>query len=59
MNPKVIRTKGEGVEVHSLVRNTLGVERCVGASGWGLKKLISKSITHMGLHKLNNKLVNA
>ncbi len=36
-----------------------GVEGHVGVSGWGLKRAISKSITHMDLHKPNNKLVSA
>jgi len=34
MNPKV--TKEEGIGVHSLARNTSGVEGHVGAPGWGL-----------------------
>jgi len=42
-----------------LVRSTLGVEGRVGTPGWGLRILISKSITHTDLHKLNNKLVSA
>jgi hypothetical protein len=35
-SPKVKITKGKRVGAHSLVRNTLGVEGCVGASGWDL-----------------------
>ncbi len=58
-SPKVKTTKGEGIEVHSLARNTLGVEGRVGASVWGLGRMTSKSITHTNLHKLNNKLVSA
>jgi hypothetical protein len=59
MSPKMKTIEGEGVGVHSLVHNILGVERCVGALGWGLGRLISKSIIHTDLHKLNNKLVSA
>jgi len=49
---------GEGVGVRSLAHNTSWVEGHVGAPRWGLGRLISKSITHMDLHKPNNKLVN-
>jgi hypothetical protein len=48
----------EGRRAHSLVRNTLGVEGHAGTSRWRLKRLTRKSITHMDLHKPNNKLVN-
>jgi len=48
----------EGRRARSLVRNTLGVEGRVGTSRWRLKRLTRKSITHMDLHKPNNKLVN-
>jgi len=58
-SPKVKMMEGERVGVHSLVHNTSGVEGCSGASGWGLRRLKSKSITHMDLHKLNNKLASA
>ncbi len=58
MSPKVKTTKGEGVRARSLVRSTSGVKGRVGALGWGLRRLTSKSITHMDLHKPNNKLVN-
>jgi hypothetical protein len=34
MSPKNKIMKGEGVGAHSLVRNTLGVEGRVEASGW-------------------------
>jgi hypothetical protein len=34
MSPKMKTTEGEGVGVRSLARNILGVEGCVGASGW-------------------------
>jgi hypothetical protein len=59
VSPKVITTKGEGIRAHSLARNTLGVEGRAGALRWILGKLTSNSIIHMGLHKPNNKLVNA
>jgi hypothetical protein len=51
--------EGKGVRVRSLAYNTSGVERCAGALRWGLKRLTSNSITHIDLHKLNNKLVSA
>jgi hypothetical protein len=47
------------MEAHSLARNTLGVEGRAGALKWGLGRMTSKSITHMDLHKPNNKLVSA
>jgi len=34
MSLKVKITEGEGVGACSLVRNTSGVERCVGILGW-------------------------
>ncbi len=58
-SPKVKTMEREGVGARSLAHNTLGVEGRVGASKWGLKNLTSNSITHMDLHKSNNKLVNA
>jgi hypothetical protein len=59
VNPKVKTTKGEKVGAHSLVRSISKVEGRVGAPGWGLWRLTSKSITHMDLHKPNYKLVCA
>jgi hypothetical protein len=59
MSPKVKIMEGEGVGACSLVHNTLGVEGRVGASRWGLGRLISTSITPTNLHKPNNKLVSA
>ncbi len=56
---KMKTTEGKGVGARSLARSTLGVEGHVGASGWGLGRLISKSITHTDLYKPNNKLVSA
>ncbi len=43
-SPKVKKTKAKGVRVHSLTRNTSGVEGCVGTPGWGLKSLINNSL---------------
>jgi len=40
-------SKRQGVGTPSLVRSTLGVKGCVGALGWGLGKVTSKTITHM------------
>jgi hypothetical protein len=56
-SPKIKTTEREGVGAHSLVCNTLGVEGHARAPGWGLGRLTNKSITHMDLHKPNNKLV--
>jgi hypothetical protein len=58
MNLKVKTMEREGVGASSLTCNTLGVKGCVKAPRWGLGRLTSKSITHMDLHKPNNKLVN-
>ncbi len=57
-SPMVTTMKGERVWAHSLARNTLGIEGCAKVLGWGLVRLTSKSITHMDLHKPNNKLVS-
>jgi len=51
--------KEKGVEICSLVCNTLGVEGLVGDPGWGLRQVTSGSIIHIDLHKPNNRLVNA
>jgi hypothetical protein len=59
MSLKVKTTNGKRVGVHSLVRSTSRVEECDGAPGWGLGRVISRSIIHTDLHKPNNKLVNA
>jgi hypothetical protein len=40
-----------------MVHNILGVKGHVGALGWGLGRVTSKSIIHTGLHK-PNKLVS-
>jgi len=48
--------EGKGVEVHSLVHNT---SRVKGRAGAPRKDLINKSLTHMVLHKPNNRLVKA
>jgi hypothetical protein len=58
-NPKVKTTEEEGVGAHSLIQNTLGVEGRARALGSGLGRFTSNSITHMDLHKPNNKLVSA
>jgi hypothetical protein len=58
-NPKAKTTKEKEIRVHSLVCSTSGVEGCVGAPGWGLRKLTSNSIIHTNLHKPNKKLVSA
>jgi hypothetical protein len=58
-NLKVKTTEEEGVRVHSLARNTLGVEGRAKAPGWGLGRMIGRSIIHTNLYKLNNKLVSA
>jgi hypothetical protein len=52
-------TEKEGIEVHFLVCNTSRIKGRVKAPRWGLGRMTSKSIIHMDLHKLNNKLVNA
>jgi hypothetical protein len=59
MNPKVKIAEGSRVGVCSLARITLGVEGCARALGWGLRRMTSRSIIHIELHKPNNKLVNA
>jgi len=41
------------------VRNILGVNRCAGVMGWGLRRMTTGSIIHTNLHKSNNKLVSA
>jgi hypothetical protein len=59
MSSKVKTTKGEGVGVCFIARNTSGVEKHVGVLGWGLGRVRSVLIIHTNLHKPNNKLVNA
>ncbi len=51
--------KGKGVGARSLACSTSRVEGHAEAPRWGLRRLISKSITRMDLHKPNNKLVSA
>jgi len=58
-NPKVKTTEGKIVGAHFLAYIILGVEGRAGVPGWGLRRLTSKSITHIDLHKLKNKLVSA
>jgi hypothetical protein len=57
VSPKMKIMEGKGVGARSLAHNILGVEGCVGALGWGLRKLTSNLIISTDLHKLN-KLVN-
>jgi hypothetical protein len=59
MNPKVKITEGEGIGARFLACSISGVEGRVGAPGWELGRLTRNSITHMDLHKPNNKLVSA
>jgi len=59
VNPKVTTMERKGVGACSLSCNTSGVEGHVGALGWGLGRLTSKSITYTDLHKPNIKLVSA
>jgi hypothetical protein len=59
MSPKVRITERKKIGPCSLAYNASGVEGRVGIPRWGLGRLISKSITHMDLHKRNNKLVSA
>jgi len=62
MNPKVKTTEEKKLE-HTPWFATLwgykGVLMCARASGWGLGRLTSDLITHIDLHKPNNKLVSA
>jgi len=52
-------TEGKKVGAHSLARNTSKGRRACWSSRMGPGRLISKSLTHMNLHKPNNKLVSA
>jgi len=52
-------TEGEGVGACFLAHNTSGVKGHAQALRWGLGRLTNNSITHMDLHKPNNKLVSA
>ncbi len=55
---KVKTVEGQGVGVCSLVCNTSRVKGRAKTSGWGLRQMTSKSINHMDLKKLTNKLFN-
>jgi len=57
-SPRVKAIEG-GVRACSLACSTLGVERCAGPPIWGLGRLTNNSITHIDMHKPNNKLVSA
>jgi hypothetical protein len=59
VNPKVKITKRKRIGARVLVHSILGVKGHVGTLRWKLRKVTSKSITHMNLHKPSNKLVNA
>jgi hypothetical protein len=54
-----VKTMEKIIKVRSLICNISRVEGHVGALGWGLGRVIKRSIIHIDLHKLNNKLVNA
>jgi len=58
-SPKVKTMEGNGVRACPLAYSTLGLKGRAKALEWGPRRLASKSITHMDLHKPNNKLVNA
>ncbi len=58
VNPKVKTTKGKKVGVHSLIRKISKVEGHARVPRWGLRRLTSKLITYIDLHKPNNKLVS-
>jgi hypothetical protein len=58
-SPKMETMEGEGVGACSLACSILVVEGRARVSGWVLRRLANKSITHTDLHKPNNKLVNA
>jgi hypothetical protein len=59
VNQKVKTTKEEEIGARSLTRSILGVKGHARAPRWGLGWVTSGSIIHMGMHKPNNKLVNA
>jgi len=59
-NPKIKTTKGKRVGVCSLARSQhFKGKRACWNYGMGLGRLTSNSLTHMDLHKPNNKLVSA
>jgi hypothetical protein len=43
-NPKVKTTEGQGVGAHTLAHNISGVEGRARPLGWGLVRMITKSI---------------
>jgi hypothetical protein len=59
VSPKVKTTEEERVGVCSMACNILGVEGSCWSSKIKTRKIDKQFITHMDLHKLNNKLVNA
>jgi hypothetical protein len=58
-SPKVKTTEWERVGAHSLVHNILKVKGHATTLRCGLRRLINNLCTHIDLHKLNNKWVNA
>jgi len=52
-------SKEKEVGIRFLTRSTSRVKGRARALGWRLGRVTSESIIHMGLHKPNNKLVNA
>ncbi len=59
VNPKVKTTERKRVGSHSLARNTSRGKGACWSFEMGLGRLVSNSLTHMDLHKPNNKLVSA
>jgi len=49
--------EGQGVGACFLVCSTSGVKGQARALGWGLRRVINKSIIRTNMHKPNNKLV--
>jgi hypothetical protein len=59
-SPKVttMKGKGKGVGAHFFVCSISKIKGHAQALGWGLRRLRSKSIIDIDLHKPNNKLVS-
>jgi hypothetical protein len=57
-NLKVKQWKNKEFGVCFLTGSILGVEGRAGILGWGLKRMTSRLIIHIDLHKPNNKLVS-
>jgi hypothetical protein len=58
-SPKVKIMEGEGARVCSLACSTSGVEGRAKVPKCGLERLTNNLVTHIDLHKPNNKLVSA